>query len=80
MQRCRASSTSPRVASANNTAEHDLCMVRGCMKLSGGLASARRVQDFATLRSLLSTVRKQTRNRVEALLHGSAVLLAGLRC
>ena len=40
------------------------------------LAGAR---DFATLRSVLSTARKQGHNRIEALQQGPTALLAGLQ-
>ena len=36
-------------------------------------------KDFATLRSVLSTARKQDRNRIETLVRGVAALLAGAR-
>ncbi len=46
------------------------------MKISGGFRSAQGARDFATLRSVLSTVRKQGLNRIEVLLEGPAALLA----
>ena len=51
-------------------------MMKLRMKISGGFRSEQGAQDFATLRSLLSTARKQGLNRIEALLKGPAALLA----
>ena len=63
----------------NNQAEQDLRMMKLRMKISGGFRSEQGAQDFATLRSVLSTARKQGRNRIEALLQGPDILLAGLK-
>ncbi len=65
-----------RVPFTNNQAEQDLRMMKLRMKISGGFRSEQGAQDFATLRSVLSTARKQGLNRVEALLQGPAALLA----
>lgn len=46
------------------------------MKISGGFRSEQWARDFATLRSVLSTARKQGLNRIEVLLQGPAALLA----
>ena len=59
----------------NNQAEQDLRMMKLRMKISGGFRSEQGAQDFATLRSVLSTARKQGLNRIEALLQGPAALL-----
>ncbi len=65
-----------RVPFTNNQAEQDLRMMKLRMKISGGFRSEQGAQDFATLRSVLSTARKQGRNRIEVLLQGPAALLA----
>ena len=54
-------------------------MMKLRMKISGCFRSAQGARDFATLRSVLSTARKQGWNRIEALLKGPGELLAALR-
>ena len=71
--------TDPEVPFTNNLAEQDLRMMKLRMKISGCFRSAQGARDFATLRSVLSTARKQGRNRIEALLHGPEAMLASLR-
>ena len=51
---------------ANNLAEQDLRMMKLRMKISGGFRFEQGARDFATLRSVLSTARKQGWNRIEA--------------
>ena len=68
--------TDPAVPFTNNQAEQDLRMMKLRMKISGGFRSAQGAHDFATLRSVLSTARKQGLNRIEALLAGPDALLA----
>lgn len=65
-----------RVPFTNNQAERDLRMMKLRMKISGGFRSEQGARDFATLRSVLSTARKQGLNRIEVLLQGPAALLA----
>jgi len=65
-----------RVPFTNNQAEQDLRMMKLRMKISGGFRSEQGAQDFATLRSVLSTARKQGLNQIEALLQGPGALLA----
>ena len=65
-----------RVPFTNNQAEQDLRMMKLRMKISGGFRSEQGARDFATLRSVLSTARKQGLNRIEVLLQGPAALLA----
>ena len=64
-----------RVPFTNNQAEQDLRMMKLRMKISGGFRSEQGARDFATLRSVLSTARKQGLNRIEVLLQGPAALL-----
>ena len=64
----------------SNQVERDPCMMKVCMKISGSFRTERRAQDFATFRSVLSTVRTQGLNRIETLMQGPAVLLDSLRC
>ena len=65
-----------RVTFTNNQAEQDLRMMKLRMEISGGFRSEQGAQDFATLRSVLSTARKQELNPIEALLQGPGALLA----
>ncbi len=68
--------TDGTVPFTNNQAEQDLRMMKLRMKISGGFRSEQGAKDFATLRSVLSTARKQGLNRIEALLQGPDTLLA----
>ena len=52
----------------NNLAEQNLRMLKLRMKISGCSRSAQGAGDFATLRSVLSTARKQGLNSLRALL------------
>ena len=65
-----------RVPFTNNQAEQDLRMMKLRMKISGGFRSEQGARDFATLRSVLSTARKQGLNRIEVLLQGPTALWA----
>ncbi len=71
--------TDPEVPFTNNQAEQDLRMMKLRMQISGCFRSAQGARDCATLRSVLSTARKQGWNRIEALLAGPGELLAALR-
>ena len=53
-------------------------MRKGRQKISGGFRSEQRARDFTTLHSVLSSARKQGRNRLAALLQGPEVLFAAL--
>ena len=63
----------------NNQAEQDMRMMKLRMKISGCFRTARGARDFALLRSVLSTARKQGWNRIETLMKTPDELLAALR-
>jgi len=52
----------------NNQAERDIRMMKLKMKISGGFRTTTGAETFATLRSVLSTTRKQARNILDALI------------
>ena len=68
-----------RVPFTNNQAEQDMRMMKLRMKISGCFRTARGARDFALLRSVLSTARKQGWNRIETLMKTPDELLAALR-
>ncbi len=59
----------------NNLGERDLRMMKLLMKISGGFRSLQGAREFVTLRSVLSTARKQGLKPIETLLEGPAALL-----
>ena len=82
LQNCRESALrllhEPAVPFTNNLAEQDVLMRKVRQKISGGFRSEQGAQDFATLRSVLSSARKQGRNRLKALRQGPEILFAAL--
>ncbi len=61
--------TDPRTPFSNNQAERDLRMGKLRQKISGGFRSMQGARDFASLRSVIATARKQRWNVLETLAH-----------
>jgi transposase len=62
----------------NNQAEQDIRMMKVKMKISGGFRTHAGAETFATLRSVLSTARKQGRNILRILTATPAALIQEL--
>ena len=71
--------TDPRVPFTNNLAEQDGRMMKLRQKISGGFRAEEGAKDFAAIRSLLSTARKQGWNLLNTLTTNPAHLIATLR-
>ena len=71
--------TDPRVPFTNNLAERDGRMMKLRQKISGGFRSEQGAEDFAVIRSLLSTARKQGWDLLQTLTGDPAQLIANLR-
>jgi transposase len=71
--------TDPSVPFTNNLAERDLRMMKVRQKISGCFRTATGAQDFAVLRTVLSTARKQGWNLIETLQESPEALIAKLR-
>ena len=71
--------TDPSVPFTNNLAERDGRMMKLRQKISGGFRSEQGAADFAVIRSLISTARKQGWDLLQTLTAEPAHLLATLR-
>src|ERR1019366_7673758 len=69
----------PAVPFSNNVGERDVRMTKVKQKISGGFRSTVGAEDFATLRSVVSTARKQGWDLIETLTRSAAELFARLR-
>ncbi|HTE19578.1 MAG TPA: IS66 family transposase [Armatimonadota bacterium] len=71
--------TDPRVPFTNNLVERDGRMMKLRQKISGGFRSEAGAEDFAVIRSLLSTARKQGWGLLQTLTSDPKHLIARLR-
>ena len=71
--------TDPAVPFTNNLAERDGRMMKLRQKISGGFRSEDGAKEFAVIRSLLSTARKQGWDMLMALTSEPGHLIADLR-
>ena len=71
--------TNPDVPFTNNQAEQDVRMMKLKQKISGGFRSQQGAEDFAIIRSVISTARKQGRNIIKTLMEPPEVLINRLR-
>ena len=71
--------TDPRVPFTNNLVERDGRMMKLRQKISGGFRSEAGAEDFAVIRSLLSTARKQGWDLLQTLTSDPRHLIARLR-
>ena len=71
--------TDPRLPFTNNLVERDGRMMKLRQKISGGFRSEAGAEDFAVIRSLLSTARKQGWGLLQTLSSDPKHLIARLR-
>lgn len=71
--------TDPRVPFTNNLAEQAARMMKLRQKISGGFRSEQGARDFAVIRSLIATAKKQGWNVIHTLTQSPDSLLAKLR-
>ena len=57
----------PEVPFTNNQAERDLRMIKCKQKISGGFRTKKGAENFATIRSVISTVKKQSLDILESI-------------
>ena len=72
--------TDVEVPFTNNEAERDLRMMRLRQKISGGFRSGRGAENFAILRSAITTARKQGWKIIEAMISPTDQLFAAVKC
>ena len=69
----------PAVPFTNNQAEQDGRMMKLKQKISGGFRGQQGAEDFAVVRSFISTAKKQGWNVIQALMQDPETLTARLR-
>ena len=69
----------PAVPFTNNQAEQDGRMMKLKQKISGGFRSQEGAEDFAVIRSFISTARKQDWNVISAFMEDPQILIVRLR-